>query len=399
MNAYFQRSARGSVAAGGLIGRWLLLLAALWVLGAAPPYVAQEPPMGGQQPKLMPLPHPEIGLPSVPAEAKPVGPVVAAVITAFLALAVLTWLLLRRSTVRPPALASPTKIALNRLIELRAESKKIPPAEIAGQVSIILREFQEAGFAVPAPYRTTEELYEGPQHAFEGVVKARFNPVAQVYDRLSFGAQPVTRTDALELIEKAMIAVSDDGVKDASAATLHTPDEENVVFDQLAATGTSARNLRFAQSLVFIILGAFALGLTWMEKLSPGGQSMAAAVGVLMVLVAAAIFRSALHTDPDARSFRPAAAAPIAEHLAYHRMGLIGSLLIFPLVSVGAIYLLNLLAHHAARAKEVMPPVAFFFRIGGYWPAVCAVPVLGLCVCVNHFLNLRRVLRIAASRP
>ena len=367
----------------------MLLISASSVLGQAP---------GTQAPKLTPLPHPDIALPAVPEEARPVGHIIVAVFGAFVLLGLIAWLILRKSVLHPPPVTSATNIALKRLRSLQPETEKLSPSEIASRVSVILREFQEAGFAVPAPYRTSDELFHKAEPALQGVLKERFSPVAAFYDRLSFAPQPASKADASKLIEDAIVAVSDEKVNSASIDALKVERRPEEVEAALAHTGTNLRRFRFFKAWGFVALAIFTWTLTWTEKLTSGGQFTAAVVGLALVLVAAFFFRQALNTHPEDTGYRPPVDAPLSEHISYHRTRLILCLVVFPILSAITIYELNVIEHHSARQVTVWAPVALFYKLGGYWPGVVIVPLAGLWASLNHLVNLRRVLKLAYPR-
>jgi hypothetical protein len=374
----------------------MLFCILLCILSSVTVLMAQAP--GGQAPKLTPLPHPEIALPAVPEEAKPVGHIIVAVFGAFVLMGLIAWLLLRKSRLQPPPVVSASQIALNRLAALKEEADTGAPAVIASRVSVILREFQEAGFAVPAPYRTSDELFHKAEPALQGVLKERFSPVAAFYDRLSFAPQPATKAEASELIDNAIAAVSDEKVGNASIETLKGERRPDEIEAALARTGTKMRQLRFLTAWAFVALAVFTWAMTWTEKLSAGGQFTAAVVGLALVLVSVFFFRQALNTHPEETGYRPPVDAPVSEHISYHRYRLILCLIAFPVLSAVTIYQLNLLEHHSARQVTVWVPVAAFYKLGGYWPGVFVVPLLGLWASFSHLLNLRRVLKIASPR-
>ena len=101
-------------------------------------------------------------------------------------------------------------MALGRLDALKLELDRLTLDELAHRVSVILRDYLQARYGVPAPYRTTQELYgDSAIQAREGL-RERFGPVADFYDRLEFAPQPATRADGEKLIEDAVRALGDE---------------------------------------------------------------------------------------------------------------------------------------------------------------------------------------------
>jgi hypothetical protein len=176
-----------------------------WWLGIPLLGQAQEP-----QPDLVPLPHPDIPPPAVPSPPEAWWLLVGGVVAALALVILVIWLLFLRKSHDSPEMVSPLKTALNRLAALQPELDRLSPDEVAHRVSVTLRDYLQARYAVPAPYRTTQELYgERAIQARDGL-RDRFGPVAEFYDRLEFAPQPASRTDCEMLIADALRALRDE---------------------------------------------------------------------------------------------------------------------------------------------------------------------------------------------
>jgi hypothetical protein len=124
--------------------------------------------------------------------------------------ALVVWLLFLRKAAEPEEPVPPLKRALGRLDALQAELERVTPDELGHRVSVILRDYLQARYGVPAPYRTTQELYgDTAIQAREGL-RDRFGPVAEFHDRLEFAPQPATQADCVKLIEDARRALRDE---------------------------------------------------------------------------------------------------------------------------------------------------------------------------------------------
>lgn len=164
-------------------------------------FIAQAAPEAG--PALPPLPHPEqFQIPDVvPGTPWWVYAVGVAVVCALIS--VVVWLLFRaRSTVPAPS-PRPWRVAMEALNALRERVGKEPPAESAHAVSEILRRYFMERYKVPAPYRTRRELFELEAPRLSERV-TQYEPLAVLWDELSFAPLPVTTEEAGALVDKAI---------------------------------------------------------------------------------------------------------------------------------------------------------------------------------------------------
>lgn len=192
-------------------------------------FLAQVPGQP-QGPPLQPLPHPELpDLPPIPVEVASwvwlVGGVLAAVM-----LGLALWFLLKPRAPKAKLQASPRTSTLRALRQLHSTASTLPPPEVGHRVSIILRQYLEDRYHIPAPARTTPELFanagdlpETPRIATTGLLEvhaaktvaptrvvAPFAPLAELWDRMAFAPLPATEKEALQLIEAAIQRIEED---------------------------------------------------------------------------------------------------------------------------------------------------------------------------------------------
>lgn len=178
---------------------------------------------------LTPLPFPEIDTPHLPEPGMSWWLITGGAILLVALVALLVLLLLRtRGTRAPTPPPHPLKHALQRLETLRASLDSMNPDAVGHEVSVILRDYQQARYRVPAPYLTSEELYDGGALESREEVRSRFSPLAKIYDRLSFGRIPATRSEADRLVQDATAALQEERIylPAASISSLAGPDEE-----------------------------------------------------------------------------------------------------------------------------------------------------------------------------
>lgn len=171
-----------------------------------------------QLPGAPPLPHPELPPPGS-VEVPPPWWIPWAVGLALLLLIVLiVWLLTRPKPlpVTPPR--QPWSSAFRALNDLKTRLAAIPPQDMSHRVSQVLRRYLQERYAVPAPARTTHEIFDGTQERLpgvpvpraQGVWRERFEPVARLCDDISFMPAPHTQEESAALIDQALARLQEE---------------------------------------------------------------------------------------------------------------------------------------------------------------------------------------------
>ena len=155
-----------------------------------------------------PLPHPEIPAPVQLAERLPWWGYLAGGLVVFVVMALLVWLLVGGRKTAKPLPKRPLQTALRALKALLAEADRRSPADLGHQVSEILRRYYQDRYHIPAPFRTTEELFPPVPLLQEPLRRRqwreRFESLAAFYDALSFAPVPATKAEAVALVETAI---------------------------------------------------------------------------------------------------------------------------------------------------------------------------------------------------
>lgn len=191
------------------------MMCLLWVMvliSSAPVTMAQTPPPPGAPTQSVPLPHPEIAPPEFASPMlTPWWLVLAGIAMGMGLLALLVWFAFLPKPHRPPSLRhAPLRSAMESLEALRARVQEMQPSEVAHDVSLIIRTYLEQSYAVPAPYRTTEEIYRSTALSTREPLKNRFEPVAVFYDQVEFAPRPRTVADSEGLVEAALEALREE---------------------------------------------------------------------------------------------------------------------------------------------------------------------------------------------
>ncbi len=202
----------------------LLTLAALAVCALTGRAFAQQAP-GAPPPQ--PLPHPELPPVPQPPEGLALWVWIVSSVLVLTMLALIFWQLLRARPLRPVLPANPRLETLRALRQLRTDAATQDPAETGHRVSVILRQYLQDRYRIPAPSRTTPELFGAsaatpppisstglldlrPARTAKRAAPAVFAPLAELWDRLAFAPLPATKNEALALVESAIKRIEED---------------------------------------------------------------------------------------------------------------------------------------------------------------------------------------------
>lgn len=165
-----------------------------------------------QFPGPAPLPHPGLPLPDKVDLPPPWWIPWAACLALVLLTALVVFLLTRPKQTPAAPQRQPWSSAFKALNDLKARAQSIPPQDISHRVSQVLRRYLQERYAVPAPARTTNEIFEGtpdrlpgvPIPRSQGIWRERFEPVARLCDDISFMPAPRTHEESVVLIDQAL---------------------------------------------------------------------------------------------------------------------------------------------------------------------------------------------------
>lgn len=170
-------------------------------------FLAQQ---GQQAPPLQPLPHPELPAPELVKPGLEWWVYAASAVVVLMLLLLALWLLMRPAKAKLPPMKKPWSTAMNRLREILAQSSQQPPARTAADVSETLRVYFLDRYKIPAPFRTTHELFD--QNSIPGTSSRlhRYAPLAELWDQLSFAPVPASTSEAGALVQKAITCLEED---------------------------------------------------------------------------------------------------------------------------------------------------------------------------------------------
>ncbi|TDU67269.1 uncharacterized protein DUF4381 [Prosthecobacter fusiformis] len=169
-------------------------------------WLAQAP----AAPPLQPLPHPELPEVFLPPAPLPVWIFIVGALFLVALLALVLWLLLRP---KPPMAVEPKRPwqqAMNALKELATRARGLPPGAVSAEVSEILRGYFLERYKIPAPFRTTHEIFQGGGIPATSQRLHRYAPLAELWDQLSFAPVPASADESMELVAKAMTHLEED---------------------------------------------------------------------------------------------------------------------------------------------------------------------------------------------
>lgn len=171
-----------------------------------------------QFPAAPPLPHPDLPAPDALSLPTPWWLYVAAALLVLALGSLVVWLLIRPKEALPTQERQPWSSAFTALNELRTRSQHLPPPETSHRVSQILRRYLLERYAVPAPARTTREIFSNtpervpgvPVPRAQGFWRERFEPVAELCDGISFMPAPRTPEESAALIDQALARLQEE---------------------------------------------------------------------------------------------------------------------------------------------------------------------------------------------
>lgn len=172
------------------------------------PALAQQ--AAGQGPPLQPLPHPELPEPSIVTSGPEWWAYAAAGGLVVILLGLVIWLLLRPARSSPPPMKKPYTAAMNRLRDILAKAAQQPPARTAADVSETLRVYFHDRYKIPAPFRTTNELFVNGGLPSTSPRLQKYAPLAGLWDQLAFAPVPADAQEAAALVQKAITLLEED---------------------------------------------------------------------------------------------------------------------------------------------------------------------------------------------
>lgn len=161
-------------------------------------------------PPPQPLPHPDLPEVFLPPVPPPLWIYVVALVALVALLSLVLWLLLRPRQPGLPEPKRPWRNAMQALKTLSSKARSLPPSEVSAQVSEILRLYFMARYRIPAPFRTTQEIFQESGTPLQARVH-KYASLATLWDQLSFAPVPASEEESMELLAKAITALEEDG--------------------------------------------------------------------------------------------------------------------------------------------------------------------------------------------
>lgn len=163
-----------------------------------------------QAPPLQPLPHPKLPDPALVQLGPPWWVYAAAAGLVIVLLGLVLWLLMRPAKAKLPPLKKPYSAAMKRLQEILMQSPQQLPGQTAAEVSETLRVYFLERYNIPAPMRTTQELFEKGGIPATSLRLQKYASLAELWDQLAFAPVPVNQAEATALVQKAITSLEED---------------------------------------------------------------------------------------------------------------------------------------------------------------------------------------------
>ncbi len=154
--------------------------------------------------------------------------------------------------------------------------------------------------------------------------------------------------------------------------------------------------------LLFVAYGqafvaVLCLGLVLLGKADAMGVWFGLGFGALMAGLALYNFRNARKVPEDQPLGGPPPNSSLAQQLAFYRRTLVLAVIAFAVLSAWIAMDLNALESGRRESVTLWAPIAFLYRLGGYWLAVLAAPALGAYVCFASARMIRKIQREIAE--
>lgn len=167
---------------------------------------AQQP----QGPPLQPLPHPELPDPSLVLPGPDLWVYIASGLMVFALTGLIVWLLFRPVKAPPPPEHKPWSTAMNRLRDILTQVSLKTPSQTAADVSETLRQYFLERYKIPAPSRTSQELFQRQGIPATSLRLQKYESLADLWDQLAFAAVPANHEEAANLVKQAIANLEED---------------------------------------------------------------------------------------------------------------------------------------------------------------------------------------------
>lgn len=182
----------------------------LWLLPCIAAGGAVSEEINPTSPPVVSLPHPELTAPVDLTQSSWPWQIILICTAIAIIAAIVFWLLFYNKNPKSGPAVPPLTLARERLQKLLDELDDFDHAEIGHRVSVIMRDYQMGRYAVPAPFRTREELYDQHGFAAEEEHRERFAAIALTCDQVAFAPAPTTRSEAESLVMSAIEALNNE---------------------------------------------------------------------------------------------------------------------------------------------------------------------------------------------
>ncbi|MBB5039484.1 hypothetical protein HNQ64_003756 [Prosthecobacter dejongeii] len=274
---------------------------------------------------------------------------------------------------------------MRALKELSSKARGLPAGEVSAQVSEILRRYFLDRYQVPAPFRTTRELFDTAS-ALPVSRLQKYASLATVWDELSFAPAPASEEETMELLAKAINALEED--HPVQAADIAAEERVETPLPPLDV-GVGLRKLFFLiAGFDFLIAG----GMISLLFFHGQAQEMWWVILILAAMVAflgLRNFRDASAIDPRQRELELDPDAPLEEQIRYYQQRLIAVPLIMIPLTIWVAYDMERLSSGAVEQLRVWAPIAALYDFFGYWGAVLLFPVFGLVSVILTWSRLK----------
>ena len=151
------------------------------------------------------------------------------------------------------------------------------------------------------------------------------------------------------------------------------------------------RHYLLLQGYLTAAIALFIAGLPIFLKVDTFGLCFAIGFSAFCAVRAYSCFKDVRLVRDEERAFAPSVNASVSEQIAHCKRILIICGIVFPALAIITAIDLNSLENGNRESVMLVFPIAFLYHVGGFLPAVSAIPLFGITICGALYWKLHKL--------